>query len=219
MATLAEFHARLSKIINRGTVYDAEIPDYVRDATKEIERRHTFKQMERFVRFPTPTTDNCFGQFPRIKSFNFFRLVVSGATPSDYHYMNYRDGEDITIVATAKPNRYWADADQFIWFDNIPDQAYVAELNYNQYIDWPTAGSSTNYLLGIYEDLLLAHSVIECGPRIRTPGLIAAYESKLERKWASALDADTEFRYQDQFNIMNFGVDYDDDTQLTVINA
>jgi len=211
MATLGTFHAQLSSILNRGTVYDALIPDYVRQAARHIERVRTFKQMDRFVSFTLDAAQTEPRAYPfptEVKSFSFIRLLLED---DSLWYLDHVDPRDVTVRPVARPNRFWLDSVQFIWLDNVPDQNYSAEMNYRQYTTWPTDPASSNYLTDRYEDLLLAESAIRISPKVRMPGLAQIYREGLEELWQSVSSADDELWWEGRSSAMVFGRNYDEE--------
>lgn len=202
---LSTLHSRMSRAIGRGTAYDADIPDYVKEAALFIERNYTFQYMNRYSTF---TLDADAAQprlitLPtRIKRDNLIRLVLADGS---YQKLVKIDPQQQTSLPTEPPTGYYLDGDTRIWLAQIPDQDYACEIFWTAFTTWPTDYSNEPWLAAYAPDVLMAQAMTDMAPHLKDPELTAMWGGKLTMHMKSLLDADLELQEGNKSAVMNYG--------------
>ena len=154
---LGEFHALVSRSLNRGTSQDANIPTSVRQAVRWIERNYTFQYMKRWVEGSiNVTVDNPYIitlYELRPKAIEAFRLI----DPETGRFRDLKriDPKQRTSRIVGTPSGYWLDGVNSIILDAIPEQNLSYEMHLTQYTALPTDTDFVHWLFDNAEDLLL----------------------------------------------------------------
>lgn len=208
--TLGTILDMVSEEINRGSVYDSIIPNYIRHAALWFERNYTMKYMERFVEFTIdPEASNPRAlPFPETpKAIKFFRIPRD-----DGRYWYLKKIEPVAVPTWDEdeiPHAYWLDGVDYIWLDRVPDQEYSAEMSYDRYTTWPTDTSATNWLIQYAEDWLVSRTLYLIAGRVRNPQLGDMHKLRSDEALRTLLLSDEELRYSNQDAQMNFGKVYE----------
>lgn len=196
--------------LNRGTLYDASIEGYLRQAALWFERNYTMKYMERFVEFtidPESAEPRAL-PFPETpKSLKFFRIQRD-----DGRYWYLKKIEPVAVGnfdITDIPHAYWLDGVDYIWLDRVPDQEYTAEMSYVRYTTWPTDDAATNWLLIYGEDWLMSRTIYLMGGRIRNPALADIHKQRSDEALRTLILSDEELRHENEDRQMDYGRIYD----------
>jgi len=202
--SLADFHSTVSSNVNKGTLHDAVIPAFVKQAGRWMERNYSFKYMERFVTFaidPTSTYPRSIALPERFKSFNFIRIINADGS---YSILNQVDPEDVISNDQATPTGYWLDGLDYIWMDNTPSEIVNLEMSYIQYADWPVSPYiETPWLLENGEEILLAQTMMLMAPLLREPDLLTLYKAIRDEGLRTLTLADEELRSSNRNEVMN----------------
>ena len=176
MTTLAEFHERVSEVINRGDKFDSQIPNFVKLAARRIERRRTFQYMEKFdatkLDLVEDTRSYAISTLTsnQIKRINFWRIVnvTTGSDDVTFSYIEKVKAADILARPKGKPSHFWLDGwDNFV-LGEIPDKAYDnPEMQWEEFTSWPTNMGQQPWLVDNAEDLLMAQTMLLMAPRLR----------------------------------------------------
>ena len=176
MTTLAEFHERVSEVINRGDKFDSQIPNFVKLAARRIERRRTFQYMEKFDNSKLDLVEDTRSYAistltaNQIKRINFWRIVntTTGSDDVTFSYIEKVKAADILERPKEKPSTFWLDAwDNFI-LGEIPDKAYDnTEIHWEEFTDWPAKIEQQPWLITNAEDLMMAQTMLLMAPRLR----------------------------------------------------
>lgn len=202
---LSALHSRISRAIGRGTAYDAEIPDYVKEAALFIERNYTFQYMNRFSTF---TLDADAAQprlitLPtRLKKDNLIRIVNADGT---YGKLAKIDPQQQTALLTEPPTGYYLDGDTRIWLAQIPDQDYSCEIFWTAFTTWPTDYSNEPWLAANASDVLMAQTMVDMAPHLKDETLTALWGGKLTMHMKSLLDADLDLQEANKPAVMHYG--------------
>lgn len=208
MPTLGSVHASVSRWLRRGNVFDADIPDLVRMAARSIERNYTLKYMERYVSFVISSlgTEPRAINLPskRIKKIQSIRLPLENGK---FFSLRLIDPRELHSNRTGMPEGYWLDGMDYIWFDNLPDKDYPAEMVYDEYTAWPTALDATNWLIENADDLLVAHTLTHFKVLARLPpDARQEINEMVVRAMNELVRADEELRGANLSVVMNYGV-------------
>lgn len=209
---LGDFTQLVRDNIKRGSAYDSIIPFGVASAALYLETNYSFKYMERFVSFslsPDGDVPRALAQpSPHIKSIAFMRVVLDDGS---FRGLSQIDPQQVSKVETAAPTAYWLDGAQYIWFDNTPDQLYTLEMSFSDYTPWPTDASATPWLLAYAAPLMLAQTMLELAPTLRTaPELVAMYKTQRDAHLAALLGAEEALRAANRSSAMLYGVNSND---------
>ncbi len=204
---LSDFHTLISDEVKKGTTLATVIPGKVRQAVGEIQRRHTFKSMERFT---TLTLDSDLSE-PRaieqptgFKSMYFFRILNSDGT---YSYLTEVDPGQVTKTEDAKPQGYWQDGNDYFWLDNSPAEDYNAEMSYGQKDNLNVATTTVFPFLTEFEGLCVSETMVTLGPLLRDDKLVARYIKSRDILFQAAFLEDEEKRAKNRDERMIYGED------------
>ena len=211
MTTLTTFHALVSTEINRGTKFDSEIGNFVRNAAKFVESNHTLEYMKKFdatvdiaedvrtVPISTLTSNE-------IKKILFWRIVNSDAT---FSYIEKIEAEDLMTRADGKPSNFWIDGKTNFILGSTPDQAYAdTEFGWVEYTAWPTATALGDepWLVTNAESLMKAQTMLEMKTRLRLSATRKAeYKEARDEALKVLLDAQKELDEGAAVEQMAFG--------------
>jgi len=128
MNTLGELHTTISNALARGTSLDAQIPGYLRQAARWIERNQTYQYMRKNGTVLVDLT----AEFPWVvqvpnpnwKSIDLIRLIPPGQTDGTRYWdIGKVSPLDYSFRATRMPNGYWLNGTEQIILNHTPDEA------------------------------------------------------------------------------------------------
>lgn len=209
---LGDFHTMVRNECNKGTKPNTRIVSATRQAARWMERNYTLRYMRRFVSF-TLDVDNVYpravAQPARIKSIQMLRYSLPDGDDTKFYKLFKIDPRDVTAVKDDYPTSYWLDGDEWIWFDNQPDDDLPLEMIFSQYTNWPTSDSEEPWLLANAEDAMLAKTMQLMAPYLRENSFLQTYKPMLDEGIRTLLLADEEFDWENTDNFMGYGVEYD----------
>lgn len=177
MATLGEMHEMVRLSLQKGTTLDTVIPSRVRQAARWIERNRSYQYMKRIGQVSIDLSS----EFPWAvempsstwKSIETVRIVGSDGA---YYPLTLNPNYGLQLsFESGRPTTYTLDGTERLLFDCNPDEAYYVEIFWTQYTSWPTAESSTNWLLENAEDLLLYQTMLHMALFLRDDRMAATY--------------------------------------------
>lgn len=195
--TFADICAQVKYEANKGSAYDAIIPNKVRSAIDFIEKNYTLKYMERFVRFQVVAGGLEPGPYTLVENYKSISMVrfkpasTNGAGVFDY--LDACDPQDVAQVKIAKPTRYWVDNEQWMWFDNIPAETLNAQLMYARYIG-QAENDTTSWLFDHGFQAVVFEAMLELMPTARQPLWKDMYQPEFDKQLRVLLLADEEAR-------------------------
>ena len=198
MTTLAEFHTELAAALKRGSTLDARIPLYVKRAAREIEKNHTYLNMETFGEF---TLDSS-ATYPRvvqlpagedlIKEVLMFRYIVS--SDSSFVYLYGVDPRRIVSFEEGAPTGYWRQGNTNLVVDTTPDVDYDCEILWSQFTDWPTDTSAEPRMVDHEASLLMAETLLAFAKFLRDPKMRMEYQTDRDEAFRLSVEADLQAR-------------------------
>ncbi len=193
--TLAELHAQVGISVGRGSVFDLEIEEFVRQAALLLERNHSFAYMEKFGTF---TVDYA-GDDPRsitlpsrTKSVRFVRMVSSAGA---YTYLERINASDMSALASETPTAYFLDGETNIVLNATPEEDINCEIQWFAYTSWPSDTSESPWLVTYAPDLLIAQALILMSAMLRDPAMRRLYTQQRDEALRTVLIADDDMRY------------------------
>lgn len=170
---LSDFYSRISRIINRGSIYDAVLPKYAETAVRFFEQLREIPDCRRLEAFTTVagTQDYAIpGLTEQLRNVSYIRFNVDG---------------DYTYVRLTSPGQATVNDDLF---NDIPSQAYLlnrttirlikpatssltGEICYFVFPEFPTDPSEDYYLVSLFENLVLSQVMLDLSPELRMDGL------------------------------------------------
>lgn len=203
--TLGDIHDAVRDALKRGNTLDVVIASRVRQAARWIERNYTFLYMKRFGE----VTVDLDSDYPYV-------LEVPNADWKAIHFLRIRDDEgefwklgridpaEELDRATERPSGYWLDGVDRIILNQNPDSAYVFEVRWDQYTDWPTTTESSNWLIRNGEDVLIAQAMFLMAPYLRDAKMIQDYVAQRNEGLQTLVHADEESQHSDLSSSMTF---------------
>lgn len=200
---VSDFLSSLQTELNKGASFSSLIAGHARRAHRWMERNYSYKYMERFVTFDfdpdsdyprvinLPGSGNVITSVMGFKSFNFIRIVNDDGS---FSYLEYVEPTDIQSVGTGKPDAFWLDGVEYIYFNQTPDEAYSAEMSYHQYTDFPTDVDSTTWLLNNAEWAMICQAMVTLAGTFREPDVMASYKAMRDEELRTLTIADDELR-------------------------
>lgn len=187
---LGEFHTLISGICARGDTLDSIIPTHVRLAAKFIEANHSFVQMrKKHTLAITAASRDVTPPDVAIKRILDFSYLLDDGTLR--HLIQLDSPKLVSIIEEDYPQTFWIEDGNYR-LGEIPDDDYEPELLIYEYTEWPTANTSTNYLLEEYEGILISQTIMHMGPAVRNKEMIQEYASLWKMQWQAALLQDYE---------------------------
>lgn len=206
--TLAEFHARISRALRRGTSQDDIIPDVVSEAALFLEQNYSFKYMRRVVQ----VTIDPLGMAPEridvpsdhIKSWRFIRVVgpANAYSSAPYRYLKRVEAEDVTALSLGCPLGYYLDGDTQIVLDAVVKESTKLDIAFVEYTNWPTDTTASPRLLKIGHNLLRAQTLMQFSMDTRDPRLLALLKQMRDEALVALLGAQEESEWQGTDNYM-----------------
>ena len=199
--SLADVHTQVSRLINRGSTFDSQIPSFVKQAARFIERNYTLKYMERVTPiFIAEGESEFYYNEGKIKSIEFIRLDLDSG---EYIFLKKGDPEDFEISKIGRPSAYWLeDETSRLVLDRTADLDYNGTMFAAKFTSWPTDDSKTPWLVENAEEILIARAVFYMAPLIRNPQL-GAWQSQIWNEGImTLLNSDQELRTKDGSHIM-----------------
>ena len=174
---LGDIYDKVSNVINRGTKFDTELIEYVRQATRFLERNYNWQHMKKFNATSIDLTDGdrtyplstIISDPTALKKINFWRIMASTATAS---YIEEVDPEDILDRSEEKPTHFWLDhtvaTAPVLTLVEEPDTAYAnTEIGWYEYTTWATASATSNWWTLNGDDAVVYQTLIMMGARLR----------------------------------------------------
>ncbi|MGI9610003.1 MAG: hypothetical protein ACR2NL_06885 [Acidimicrobiia bacterium] len=181
---LGELHSLVQRVVNRGTLYDADIITQTRIAARWLERNRSYRYMRKlcYVSLDAGDTEVIYGD-GFVKSVIFFRIQVE----AQWHYLTMRDPHDFANFGIPEePKHYYLEEDRRFILNVEPDKNYDGQIFLRKFTDWPVTAladvlttTETNWLLENADDALLARTLIQLSPIVRNARLIGEYSGLL----------------------------------------
>jgi len=197
--TIADFEARVKRVLRRGTVYDDDIPTYVQDAVLSLENgcnwrhmwRESFEQTltaadsqivftgtlkdARYLRFHVPTTSTSVlaGQYAYARKAQPTE-ITTGATFTSLHQARYW----LTLPNTLQLNGAFSE-------DVLYDIGWYLRSSYDDNLPWLTIAPS----------VLLAQTLIEMNVLLRDDKMLARAVALYERTYPLLMESDLVHQY------------------------
>ena len=177
MSTLDTFHQRVSRAINRGKVFDGDIPSYARNAVKTLEDINNWKHMWVEDEAGSITVDtNVITPSLSVKS---VRIVAVTAVDSLPKILKKVSRDQVLFIGTGPvPSAYWMSTQDEIRVDSEPDVALPYSISYYAY---STYDNSLPWLT-VSEGLLLAQTILEMSPLFRDDKITQRYVAQKGEK-------------------------------------
>ena len=186
--TLAEFHDRVKREINRGSAYDARIPQWVKNAARWLERNHSFGYMYHTEIF----------QLDEGKS----EIALPGLTKSVVR----AEFMASDVAGESPPQEYWFRPNSTsLLFNGVAAQNYAIVVGSYRYTDWPTDLTQTPTLLTIADDVLLWQTMVIASAFLRDPQLTQLYTNLRMEGLKTLLDAEYEGANVGHSEVMGYG--------------
>lgn len=198
--SMASFNQRVSRAINRGNVFDSDIPEYARDAVKTLEQLHSWHHMwteEEVVLAlgaSTRTINN-------LKNCRFIKRKLGNGTYIPLKKITSDQLLRIDNDPLLAPGAFWVtgqDALKTINFDAIAPVAITLRYKYAQFSDYDDSLA----WFDLSENLLLAQTILEMGPILKDDKLAQRYGPIAEAKVTVLKDAQSEAEFDGQDNSM-----------------
>jgi hypothetical protein len=191
MGALADFEAKVSAAIRRGTKYDTEITEAVVDAVWELESNYSFRHMWQLEDKPVTTGNRDISFIGTIKSIRFVRWEDDDG---GYQYISKVEPEDVIAIYDKFPEGYFYRSMSSIRLDNRVDQDYTFEVGWYK-IAAPGAVDDDLAWLTWNPALLRAETVVQMAPLLRDEDLVKFYTAKRDRALAIIQASDIERQF------------------------
>lgn len=223
MTTLTQFYAQVSDEIRRGSKLNYQVPTKVQMAISWMEKKYTFKYMERFCTLlidSTVSQPRAIQQPTGFKQMYFWRIINDNGTYSritqvdayDQSANNYN--EDVLSLQTcksAKPEAYWQDGNNYFWLDNTPNVNYNSELAFTNFTILPADTSQSPTIIQTYADLILWQTMLLMASTMREPNITTLYKPLRDEAMEAAVNSDIEQRQSGRSESMKYGWEYMED--------
>jgi hypothetical protein len=199
---MATFEQRVSRAINRGKVYDADIAVYTKDAIRTLEDAHNWKHMwvEEAATLAagarTRTIDN-------LKSCRWIKYLGADGNLAPLNKISPVQIQSILTEATA-PSGFWMSAQETIEFDASPADDVTLRYGYWLYSDY----DDNLAWFDVAESLLINQTLLEMAPIHKQDQLIQRATPIASTKLQTLKDAQTNAEFDGQDNSM---IPYADD--------
>ncbi len=178
-------------------------------AARWLERNYSFKFMDRLCLTTLIKEDSevSYNADELVKSISFFKIALAN-DDGDFRYLKKGDPHDFNLPdATGSPKWYWLEEGTGrIIVDPTPDKDYEATLMLRVFTDWPTDLTKENFWLTHADDVLLARTLEQLGPIVRSALLIQTYKPLREEGIRTLLLTDEENKLGDSSHAMKFYV-------------
>lgn len=202
MAQYLDFQARVRRVVRRGTIYDADIPLYIKDAMKTLENLHNWRHMWRESFQQTLVAlDKQVIYSGDVKDVRYLRFVVPASLQTSvlagrFAYSKKSQPEDINTGFTftsLHQTRHWLtrqteSAGTILQLNGAFSVDVLYDTGWYLYSD-PTSDTNPWYNR-LDSGVLLAQVLIEMAPLLRDEKLIARNEALLTRKLAALSESD-----------------------------
>lgn len=196
--TWGDLLAQVKDDANKGNSLVGAIPNRVAMAIDWIEKNYSLDYMNRFISgtFLAGSNDpGPYTNFPNMKSIEFIRLVEYGvARSASYSYLTKVDPSDLAEIRISTPSKYWVDAGQWIWLDNIPKQNLPFQARYARYTGRPTTDDTTSWLFDNGYQLILGKTMQLLASYARQPAWFTLYQPMVDEGLRVLLLADEELK-------------------------
>ena len=169
LANYSDLLSAVASWLNRGTDLDTRIPDFIKLAEAEFNRRLRTLEMEAATTL-TLTGDHADvpADFLGLRSLKIDNTALEYVSPAEI-----ADDE-----STGIPTRYTVTDGKFI-FRPAPSGG-TADISYYQAVPALTAGSPTNWLMTRWPDLYLFATIAHAAFYIRDPEMVADCQNRAE---------------------------------------
>jgi len=207
MTTLSDFYALISAEVNKGTRFDATIPQKVKQAVQFFERNYSFAYMEASLEYTISATAN---PARRADLPSRFKLPIWHRYKKDdgsLIYLSQVSGEDVSKHEDKAPTGYWIEGRSYIWFDNQTDEDLSAEFYHYAFSDYTSWSPATEnlWLIDNAEALVIAQTMVYLAPTARESGWIEAYGGMVQTELNTTIRLDEDLRSADADLFMNYG--------------
>lgn len=207
---LGDFHEVVSSALARGTALDEQIPSFVRQAARWLERNYTFNYMKQFVgvsidvsELDTPRYIELGAQVP--KAIPFFRWVMGDGSYQKCDRVEASDQDSLTdATAALPPTGFWLDGVRRLVLNQTPTEDLEGELRLDRYTAWSTDDDFEHWLIDYAEDVLLARTMIHLGARTKDRKLMEFYAPLFKDGITGLLLAEDELAYAGQTARMEY---------------
>tara|TARA_R110002153_G_scaffold274298_2_gene448187 strand:+ start:8208 stop:8831 length:624 start_codon:yes stop_codon:yes gene_type:complete len=159
MSTITALKTLINNQLNRGTIYDAVLDDYIRAAGKFFEQNYTFRYMKSFTSVNgTSGVRTLAMPSALVKSFNSLRIAN---TDGNYLELFQVEPGEIISNGAGDPGYFWLDGRDTLYFDNTPDRVIAFEFDLVEFTDWSaTVDATTNWLLDVGQTAMQYQTLI-----------------------------------------------------------
>lgn len=205
MGAYADFEARVSRMLRRGTVYDADIPQFISDARMAIENRHNWSHMWTTIDAATLTAgtrDVVLSGFIKNPLYFRFQVVSSLAVGNakTYYYAPRKQPQDIAgqgeqnseIFPTVYHVNSRSPTATTLRLSNTFAEDKTYDLGYYEY----SVLDDNNFWLSYDQGLLLSATLVEMSPFMRDPKRMQMWAATFDRKIILAEEADLIHKYE-----------------------
>lgn len=211
--TFANMVDRLQDEANKGnSISDTILGDCIQDAVLFIERNNTLRYMEKFQRVSPELPVSypfVFEQPPNIKIIRAIRGVSTEGGYARFHKLKKIEPEDAVNVQAGPISSYWTEAQRFIYLNAIPSQNFQLELITHTY-SGGMVGPETPWIFQFGRRAVIGQAMMYLAPFIRSPELIPMYQKQVQEDVRTLLQADDEFYWSGQSNVMRPKTDGED---------
>lgn len=211
---ISDLYSLVSRELRRGTVFDAEIPDYVEQAVQTLEGLHNWRHMWRESFQQTLVAGDSSITFAgRVKSVRYLRFPVplnpSFPLAGRMAYAKKCQPESVmsgTTYQSLNSVKFWLTTPQKLQMDGAFAEDVIYDLGWYQF----SVMDDTLPWLELHKGVVSAQTLIEMAERLKDDKLIARAEAKLARGLASLTEFDLTHQYDSDDSEM---VPFFDDVQ------
>lgn len=214
--SLATFHDLVRTLLNRGNKYDALIVAGARLAARFLEENWTLPYMRGngYIALSTETYDFSTAVFPsqEVKAIEWLRIATFGSDFSvSYDYLERMDPRDWSeLQRDVWPQAYASFRDRtsrnLVRFNAVPSTQNPALIEYQAsfYTAWPTDTSQSPAILAFAEGAMLYETARQVLLMARDPETAATYESLVQTRMTTLVNAEAERENAGRSEIMAF---------------
>lgn len=212
--SLSTFHQRVSRAINRGKVFDGDIPAAAKDAVRTLENLNNWRHMwvESFSQTLTAGTNTI--SLTNVKSVRYIRIhsLLSDGSLNRYKYLKKVSADQvISIDEDTVPTGFWMLDQDTVEMDGKPSEDLTYDIGYYQYSDY----DNNLPWLEVSEGLLIAQTMIEISPLLKDDRNLKRWVDQKAEKLGVLEEADLVHEFDGQEQRMTPYADEIDDWMLT----
>ena len=174
MTTRSAFHTLVSNEINRETIFDTVIPNYVQRALRFLERNYTFEYMKSISNLTIVEDVRTYSvtgfTSSEIKRINFWRMFATDAVSDSVFakYIKKVDPQEVTQTANETPTDFYMNGISNLVTVQTPAGTVTdAEIGWTEYTSTTTDYTTEPWLITNAEDVMIAQTMLMMRGRLR----------------------------------------------------